>query len=60
MKADLDAARTTLQRYFGYADFRGGQTAAVEAVLSGRDVLVLVPTGGGKSLHLLTRAGQQR
>jgi ATP-dependent DNA helicase RecQ len=61
MPHDLDAARATLQQYFGYPDFRGGQTAAVEAVLTGRDVLVLMPTGGGKSLcyqvPALTRAG---
>ncbi|MGH7464075.1 MAG: DEAD/DEAH box helicase, partial [Longimicrobiales bacterium] len=50
MPNTLDAARAVLLRYFGYADFRGGQTAAVEAVLTGRDVLVLMPTGGGKSL----------
>ena len=61
MPATLADARTTLQRYFGYPDFRGGQTAAVTAVLTGRDVLVLMPTGGGKSLcyqvPALTRAG---
>jgi ATP-dependent DNA helicase RecQ len=61
MSADLDTARTTLQRYFGYPDFRGGQAAAVGAVMSGRDVLVLMPTGGGKSLcyqvPALARAG---
>jgi ATP-dependent DNA helicase RecQ len=46
----LAEARDVLQRFFGYPDFRGGQRDAVEAVLSGRDVLVLMPTGGGKSL----------
>ncbi|MGH7555437.1 MAG: RecQ family ATP-dependent DNA helicase [Longimicrobiales bacterium] len=46
----LDAARTELQRYFGYPDFRGGQADAIGGVLAGRDVLVLMPTGGGKSL----------
>jgi ATP-dependent DNA helicase RecQ len=44
------SARAVLQRYFGYPDFRGGQQAAVAAALQGRDVLVLMPTGGGKSL----------
>ncbi|HEX2167114.1 MAG TPA: RecQ family ATP-dependent DNA helicase [Longimicrobiales bacterium] len=61
MSATLDDARKVLQRYFGYPDFRGGQTAAVAAVLTGRDVLVLMPTGGGKSLcyqvPALTRNG---
>jgi ATP-dependent DNA helicase RecQ len=50
MDTSLDGARATLQRYFGYPDFRGGQQDAVQAALSGRDVLVLMPTGGGKSL----------
>jgi ATP-dependent DNA helicase RecQ len=35
---------------FGYPDFRGGQELAVEAVLGGRDSVVLLPTGAGKSL----------
>ncbi|HSJ07706.1 MAG TPA: ATP-dependent DNA helicase RecQ [Longimicrobiales bacterium] len=46
----LDEARATLRRYFGFPDFRGGQKDAVSAALSRRDVLVLMPTGGGKSL----------
>jgi ATP-dependent DNA helicase RecQ len=46
----LDAARAVLQRHFGYPDFRGGQSDAVRAALTRRDVLVLMPTGGGKSL----------
>ncbi|CAN5761084.1 hypothetical protein BH23GEM9_BH23GEM9_36640 [soil metagenome] len=50
MHDPLDTARAMLQRYFGFPDFRGGQTDAVRAALSGRDVLVLMPTGGGKSL----------
>ena len=46
----IDRARTTLRDTFGYPDFRAGQAQAVEAVLSGRDTLVVLPTGGGKSL----------
>ena len=46
----LDAARAALARHFGYPDFRGGQADAIGAVLGGRDTLVLMPTGGGKSL----------
>jgi ATP-dependent DNA helicase RecQ len=39
-----------LQDVFGYSAFRGQQQAAIERVLSGGDALVLMPTGGGKSL----------
>src|ERR671916_721610 len=42
--------RTELQRRFGFADFRPGQREAVEGALAGRDVLVVMPTGAGKSL----------
>jgi ATP-dependent DNA helicase RecQ len=46
----LDAARAALTEHFGYPAFRPGQEAAVESVLAGRDTLVVLPTGGGKSL----------
>ncbi|GAB2991651.1 ATP-dependent DNA helicase RecQ [Psychrosphaera aestuarii] len=39
-----------LKQVFGYSDFRDGQQAVVEASLTGQDVMVLLPTGGGKSL----------
>ena len=39
-----------LAEVFGYADFRGPQAAIVDHVVSGGDALVLMPTGGGKSL----------
>ncbi|MGA0585880.1 DNA helicase RecQ [Dyella sp. KRB-257] len=39
-----------LQSVFGYASFRGPQQAIVEQVIEGGDALVLMPTGGGKSL----------
>jgi ATP-dependent DNA helicase RecQ len=45
-----ERARVELQRRFGYPDFRGVQPGAIRAVLDARDVLVLMPTGGGKSL----------
>ena len=41
---------TLLHRVFGYDEFRGDQQAIVEHVTAGRDALVLMPTGGGKSL----------
>ncbi|WP_410660510.1 DNA helicase RecQ [Amycolatopsis sp. lyj-112] len=43
-------ALETLNRVFGYDSFRGEQHAIVEHVISGGDALVLMPTGGGKSL----------
>lgn len=46
----LSAAQEVLQRVFGHAGFRGEQAAVVEHVSSGSDALVLMPTGGGKSL----------
>ena len=39
-----------LQRVFGHSAFRGEQAAIVEHVATGNDALVLMPTGGGKSL----------
>src|SRR5215218_3429927 len=39
-----------LQEHFGFAGFRPGQREACEAALAGRDVMVVMPTGSGKSL----------
>src|SRR5690606_29771052 len=46
----LDDARRLLREVFGYDAFRGRQEQAIAAALEGRDALVLMPTGGGKSL----------
>src|SRR5437764_6066881 len=46
----LEDARAALREHFGYSAFRPGQEAAVESVLAGRDTMVVLPTGGGKSL----------
>lgn len=46
----MSEALETLQRVFGYDSFRGDQAAIVEHVIAGGDALVLMPTGGGKSL----------
>jgi ATP-dependent DNA helicase RecQ len=43
-------ARHVLRRTFGYPDFRPMQARVVSAVLSGHDVLAVLPTGGGKSI----------
>ncbi len=45
--AELSAA---LKQHFGHTAFRGPQLEAVQAVLGGRDLLLTVPTGSGKSL----------
>ncbi|MEV6241384.1 DNA helicase RecQ [Lentzea sp. NPDC051838] len=47
---DHGDALQVLQRVFGYPEFRGDQAAIVEHVIAGGDALVLMPTGGGKSL----------
>ncbi len=39
-----------LKHYFGYSDFRAGQESLIDAITCGRDVLGIMPTGGGKSL----------
>lgn len=45
-----EAAEQVLQAYFGYPVFRPAQWRVVEAVLAGRDVLGVLPTGAGKSV----------
>jgi len=46
----MEQARATLRASFGYPGFRPGQERAIASVLAGRDTLVVLPTGGGKSL----------
>lgn len=46
----LEQARSSLREHFGYDDFRPGQDRVIEAVLAGRDVLAVMPTGAGKSV----------
>ncbi|MEO6517609.1 MAG: DNA helicase RecQ, partial [Pseudoxanthomonas sp.] len=45
-----ESPQQLLHRIFGHADFRGPQQAIIEHITSGGDALVLMPTGGGKSL----------
>jgi ATP-dependent DNA helicase RecQ len=46
----VSAPLSILQEVFGYGEFRGLQSEIVEHVIAGGDALVLMPTGGGKSL----------
>lgn len=43
-------AKEILKNYFGYDSFREGQEKVINQILSGRDVLAIMPTGAGKSL----------
>ena len=46
----IEDIRKTLARYWGYNDFLPSQEKAMECVSRGRDLIVVLPTGGGKSL----------
>jgi ATP-dependent DNA helicase RecQ len=46
----LSDALTSLREHFGFADFREGQHEVITAVLEGKDAVVVMPTGSGKSL----------
>jgi ATP-dependent DNA helicase RecQ len=46
----IDEARTVLGEAFGHSDFRSGQSEIIQHVLEGGHALVLMPTGGGKSI----------
>ncbi len=46
----LNEAREALRKTFGFAGFRAGQDDIIAAILEGKDVLAVMPTGGGKSL----------
>ena len=61
MPSGQPSAEAMLKRIWGYHDFRGPQRAVIDHVVAGGDALVLMPTGGGKSLCFqipaLLRAG---
>jgi ATP-dependent DNA helicase RecQ len=61
MRMDSDALHNLLRRHWGYTAFRPLQEEIIREVLAGRDVLALLPTGGGKSLcYQLPPLVQQR
>ena len=43
-------AREALRKYFGFREFLDGQEEVMAAILAGKDTMVIMPTGGGKSL----------
>ncbi|MBT8128005.1 MAG: DEAD/DEAH box helicase, partial [Gammaproteobacteria bacterium] len=45
-----DQALHVLNTVFGYSEFRGSQAAIIQQLIAGKDAVVLMPTGGGKSL----------
>ena len=48
--SEIGRAREALLKHFGFTDFREGQAEVIEAVLNGENSVVVMPTGGGKSL----------
>ncbi len=50
MLNNRELALETLQQFFGFTHFKPGQLEIVEAILAKKDVLAILPTGGGKSL----------
>ena len=49
-KPNLDHAKAALKKYFGYDQFRPTQAEVIPTLLEGKDVVTIMPTGGGKSI----------
>lgn len=50
MQQETITKHNILEKYFGYQSFRNGQETLIDAILSGQDVLGIMPTGAGKSI----------
>ena len=46
----MNDIKSALKKYYGYDKFRPGQEKIINAILSGRDAIAVMPTGAGKSL----------
>lgn len=46
----VESAKNVLEKYYGYKSFRKGQEEIINSIVRGRDVLAIMPTGGGKSI----------
>ncbi|MBC8061278.1 MAG: DNA helicase RecQ [Clostridiaceae bacterium] len=46
----IDDCKKVLKKYFGFDEFKGGQNLAITSVINKKDTLIIMPTGGGKSI----------
>ncbi|MDU5649705.1 MAG: DEAD/DEAH box helicase, partial [Clostridium perfringens] len=46
----MNRAKEILKSFYGYSEFRKGQEEIINEIISGNDVVAIMPTGGGKSI----------